>query len=61
MRGFLIEMIPTGRGGSYVKLNQPRGWEEKQLMAFFVFEVKVYRLLFELLRRLMIYNERGFD
>lgn len=39
-RGFLIEMIPTGRGGSYVKLKRPLGWEEKQLMTFFVLEVK---------------------
>lgn len=39
-RGFLIEMIPTGRGGSFVKLNQPHGWEVKQLITFFVFEVK---------------------
>lgn len=33
----MIEMIPTGRGGFYVKLNQPHGWEEKQLMTFFLF------------------------
>lgn len=25
VRGFVIEMIPTGRGSSYVKLNQPHG------------------------------------
>lgn len=42
-KGCLIEMIPTGRGGSYVKLNQPHGWEEKQLITFFVFEVKIQR------------------
>lgn len=34
-------MIPTGRGGSYVQVNQPHGWEEKQLMTFFVLKLKV--------------------
>lgn len=40
-RGSLIEMIPTGRGGSCVEVNQPHGWEEKQLMTFFVFKPEV--------------------